>query len=66
MVDLSNHHDIYIKRPHVVVATAYAVIELPLPGDYRISVNYNLEIETKNKKVMNSTIDTGSFAMQKQ
>lgn len=54
------------ENQYVVIATAYAVVELPLLGNYKLSVNYNLEIDTKNKKVMNFTIDAGSFAMQKQ
>ena len=54
------------EERYEVIATAYAVIELPLLGSYKISVNYNLEIDTKNKKIISSNIDAGSFAMKKQ
>ena len=47
-----------------VIATAYSEIELPLLGKYRISVNYNLEINTGQKQVISANIDPGSFAMR--
>jgi hypothetical protein len=51
---------------YTVIATAYAIIGLPLFGSYILSVNYNLAVDAKNKKVISSNIDAGSFAMQKQ
>jgi len=48
-----------------VTATAYTVLEVPVLGTYRISVNYILEIDTANRKVTNASLDPGSFSMQK-
>jgi hypothetical protein len=49
-----------------VVATISSLIELPVLGSYKLSVNYNLDIDTKQKKVTNAAIDASSFAMRKQ
>lgn len=49
-----------------VVATAFTLIEIPLLGNYRASLNYNLEIDTKEKRVIKADIDAGSFTMTKQ
>ena len=49
-----------------VVATAYSEIEMPLLGIHRVSVNYNLEIDTKQKQVLSADIDASSFALRKQ
>jgi len=49
-----------------VVATAFTPVEIPLLGNYKASLNYNLEIDTKEKRVINADIDAGSFAMTKQ
>jgi hypothetical protein len=49
-----------------VLTTAYAVIEIPVLGKFKVSVNYNLEIDTRQKKVLSANIDPGSFSMQQQ
>ena len=49
-----------------VMATAYSPIELHLLGNYRISINYKLEIDTKLEKVIAANIDAGYFAMTNQ
>jgi hypothetical protein len=49
-----------------LVATAYSEIELPLLGSYKVSVNYNLEIDTKLKQVISANMDASSFAIIKQ
>ncbi|HEX75748.1 MAG TPA: hypothetical protein G4O12_04105 [Dehalococcoidia bacterium] len=49
-----------------VVTTAYTGIALPLLGNYKVSVNYNLIIDTKNKQVLDADIDVSSFALSKQ
>lgn len=49
-----------------VIAKASVPLEIPLLGNYHISLNYNLVIDTSNKQVLNATMDTGSFAMTKQ
>jgi hypothetical protein len=49
-----------------VVTTAYTEIELPLLGKYKVSVNYNLEIDTKEKRIISADMDASSFAMIKQ
>ncbi|RPJ63130.1 MAG: hypothetical protein EHM12_03055 [Dehalococcoidia bacterium] len=48
-----------------VVATASTPVEIPLLGNYKASLNYNLEIDTKEKRVRNADIDASSFAMTK-
>jgi len=48
-----------------VVTTAYSEIELPLLGSYRVSLNYNLEIDTDLKQVIGTNMDASSFAMSK-
>jgi len=53
------------EEQYAVVATAYSEIELPLLGNYRVSVNYNLEIDTKLKQVMAANMDASSFAIRK-
>lgn len=52
------------EERYKVVATAYSVIELPLLGNYRVSVNHNLEIDTRQKKVIDAEMDAGSFAIR--
>jgi hypothetical protein len=54
------------EQQYKVVATASSAIELPLLGSYKVSVNYNLEIDIKQKQVTSANIDAGSFAMRKQ
>ena len=49
-----------------VVATAYTIINVPVLGDYRISVDYNLEIDTKEKQVIAADMDASSFSFVKQ
>lgn len=49
-----------------IIATAYSEIELPLLGNYKISVNYNLQIDTEEKQVSSATIDPGSFTLKKK
>lgn len=48
-----------------VIATASTQIEITLLGNYKVSLNYNLEIDTKNKRVLSADMDPGSFAMTK-
>ena len=49
-----------------VVVTAYTEIALSLLGDYKVSVNYDLIVDTKNKQVLDADIDASSFALSKQ
>lgn len=49
-----------------VAATALTLMEIPLLGNYKISLNYNLEIDTQEKRVIKADIDTGSFTITKQ
>ena len=49
-----------------VITTAYADFDIPVLGTYRASVNYNLEIDTKQKQVTAANLDPGSFAMHQQ
>lgn len=49
-----------------VITTASIPIEVPLLGNYKISVNYNLKINTSEKSVISADMDAGSFAMTKQ
>lgn len=53
------------EERYQVVTTAYTELELPLLGSYKISVNYNLEVDTKNKQVIGANMDVSSFAMKK-
>ena len=54
------------EERYEVVTTAYAEIEFPLLGSYRVSVNYDLEIDTRQKQVISADMDVGSFALRKQ
>jgi len=49
-----------------VVITASSKMEIPLLGSYKVSVNYNLEIDTRSRQVTSANIDAGSFAMGRQ
>ncbi len=49
-----------------VVATAYSDVEIPVMGTYRISLNYNLEIDTANKQVLSAAADISSLSFKKQ
>lgn len=49
-----------------VITTAAIPVEIPVLGSYKISVNYNLQIDTKAKRVLSADMDAGSFAMTKQ
>jgi hypothetical protein len=46
-----------------VVATAYTDIDLAIMGMYTASIDYDLTIDTKNKKVITADMDPGSFAL---
>jgi hypothetical protein len=53
------------EERYEVVATAYSEVELPLLGNYRVSVNYTLEIDTKLKQVIDANMEVSSFAIKK-
>ena len=61
-----SHPQKLAEERYEVVTTAYAEIELPLLGRYKVSVNYNLEIDTKHKQVIGADVDVSSFALRKQ
>jgi hypothetical protein len=54
------------EEQYGVVATAYTVISVPVLGDYKISVNYNLEIDTKIKQVVAANMDASTFSLVKR
>ena len=49
-----------------VIATAYTVIDLPVLGSYKASLNYNLEIDTAHRQVISADMDPRSFAFSEQ
>jgi len=61
-----SHPQKLAEEQYEVITTAYTEIELPLLGNYKVSVNYNLEIDTKHKQVTDANMDVSSFAMRKQ
>ena len=54
------------ENRYEVVVTAYTEIALSLLGNYKVSVNYDLIIDTENKQVLDADIDVSSFALSKQ
>ena len=54
------------KYKYVVITTASTQIEIPLLGNYKVSLNYNLEIDTENKHILAADMDARSFAMTEQ
>jgi len=54
------------EEQYGVVATAYTVISVPVLGNYKVSVDYNLEIDTKEKQVIESDMDASTFSLVKQ
>ncbi len=63
--EFSNPQQIGEER-YGVVATAYTMITVPVLGDYKVSVDYNLEIDTKEKQVIAADMDAGTFSLDKQ
>ena len=61
-----SHPQKLAEERYEVITTAYTEIELPLLGSYRVSLNYNLEIDTKHKQVIDAKMDVSSFAMRRQ
>ncbi|MBN1374855.1 MAG: hypothetical protein JXA01_01730 [Dehalococcoidia bacterium] len=49
-----------------VVTTAYTEIDLSLLGKYKVSVDYNLSIDTREKQVLSADMDAGSFTVTRQ
>ena len=49
-----------------VIATAYTSIDVPLFGSYKISLNYDLKIDTQHKQVISADTDISSFVFSKQ
>ena len=54
------------KYKYVVITTASTQIEIPLLGNYKVSLNYNLKIDTENKHILAADMDARSFAMTEQ
>ena len=54
------------ENQYGVVATAFTVISVPVLGDYKMSVDYNLEIDTKEKQVIKADMDASTFSLVKQ
>ena len=54
------------ENRYEVVVTAYTEIALPLLGNYKVSVNYDLIIDTENEQVLDADMDASSFALSKQ
>ena len=46
-----------------VIATAYSSIDMALFGNYEISLNYDLKIDTKQKQVITADMDPNSFVL---
>lgn len=49
-----------------VIATAYSGVEVPLLGSYKVSLDYNLKIDTGRKQVISADMDASSFALSQQ
>ena len=54
------------ENQYGVIATAFTVISVPVLGDYKMSVDYNLEIDTKAKQVIAADMDPSTFSLVKQ
>jgi len=54
------------EERYKVIATAYTVIDLPVLGSYKASLNYNLEIDTEHRQVISADMNPSSFALSKQ
>lgn len=49
-----------------VITTAYSDVEFPVMGTYRVSLSYDLTIDTEAKQVQKATPDINSFSFVKQ